>query len=97
MGGPPIPEEVVSLARQHLAGIRPGAGRRWCAPAGRRVPGGWYFDYAAERLRPRRGPDVGFGFAPGYLVGDDGSVRTVGWHELRHVQGLEPPGSQRHV
>ena len=90
MRGPLIPEHMLALARKHLEGIRPPAGWRWRAPEGTRVPAGWYFDYAAERLRPRRGPGTGFGFAPGYLVGDDGSVRTVSWSELRQVHGLEP-------
>jgi hypothetical protein len=84
------PEQVLALARKHLAGIPPPRGRRWSSPTGRRVLGGWYFDYAAERLKPRRGSDTGFGFAPGYLVLDDGTVRTVGWWELRQVHGLPP-------
>src|SRR5262245_23272794 len=87
---PIAPEPVLALARAHLAGVRPPADRRWAAPVGRRVPGGWYFDYVAERLRPRRGPGTGFGFAPGFLVADDGTVRTVGWGELRQVHGLPP-------
>ncbi|MDY3558540.1 hypothetical protein R5W23_005660 [Gemmata sp. JC673] len=95
MGGPPdtrtrsgVPEWVLAVARRHVAGFRPPRGRRWCEPDGVRVPGGWYFNYAAERIRPRRHPDTGFGFAPGYVVDDDGSVRTVGWGELREVHGL---------
>ena len=95
MGGPPdtravVPEAALAVARRHLAGLRPPRGRRWCEPDPVRVPGGWYFNYAAERIRPRRHPDTGFGFAPGYVVADDGGVRAVGWGELRRVHGLSP-------
>lgn len=93
MHQPIPPAEVLDLARRHLDSIRPPPGWRWAAPEGRRVPTGWCFDYTAERLQPRRGPGNGFGFAPGYLVSDDGSVRTVGWGELRQVYGLPPLGS----
>ena len=85
-----VPEEVLALARKHLEAVRPPSGWRWLPPEGRRVPTGWYFDYCAKPLKPRRGPGTGFGFAPGYLVADDGSVRTVGWGELRRVHGLPP-------
>ena len=51
--------------------------------------GGWYFDYAAHRLPSNPpGPGTGFGYAPGFLVADDGSVRVIGWRELRRVHDL---------
>jgi hypothetical protein len=81
-----VPERVLALARAHLAFFRPPRGARWAEPSGVRVAGGWYFDYAVEWVgRPKP-----FGFAPGYLVGDGGTVRTVGWGELRQVHGLPP-------
>ena len=88
-----IPEPVLAAARRHLAGIRPPAGRRWYVPEGRRVEGGWFFVYAAERVRPGR-PGTGFGFAPGYVVSDDGSVRTVGERALREVLGSPEGGTE---
>jgi hypothetical protein len=85
-----VPEEVLALARNHLESLRPPRRRRWLPPQGHRVPNGWYFDYRAKPIKRRRGPDTGFGYAPGYLVSDDGSVRTVGWGELRQVHGVPP-------
>lgn len=83
------PDEVIRVARRHVEGLPPPPPEwAWELAEGRRVPGGWYFDYQAERLSPRRGPGTGFGFAPGFLVADDGPVRVVGWGELRAVHGL---------
>lgn len=82
----PAPEAVLAAARRHLAGIPPPDGRRWRDPVGRRVAGGWFFVYVAERVSPGR-EWTGFGCAPGYLVADDGSVRSVGERELPQVLG----------
>jgi hypothetical protein len=86
-----IPESVLVVARLHVTGLPPVRGFRWRLAEGRRVSAGWYFDYEAERLHtnPRR-PGTGFGFAPGFLVSDDGSLRVVRWGELRAVHGLPP-------
>jgi uncharacterized protein (TIGR02996 family) len=85
-----VPGLVFAAARRHVAALPPVKGFVWQLSEGRRVSAGWYFDYSAKRLWPRRGPGTGFGFAPGYLVADDGSVRSVGWGELRQVHGLPP-------
>jgi hypothetical protein len=91
MGGPPVPDSVLAVARQHVAGLPPVKGFVWRLSRGRRISAGWYFDYEAERLptNPPR-PGSSFGFAPGFLVADDGSVRVVAWYELRAVHGLTP-------
>ena len=82
------PESVLALARQHVAMLRPVEGFVWRLADGQRVPSGWYFDYEAERLPSNPpGPGSGFGFAPGFLIATDGSVRVVGWGELRSVCG----------
>lgn len=94
MGGrPEIPESVLAVARQHVAGLPPVEGFMWRLSEGRRVSAGWYFDYETERLpsNPPR-PGSGFGFAPGFLVADDGVIQVVAWHELRAVHGLPPVG-----
>ena len=91
MGGSPVPESVIAVARQHVAGLPSVKGYVWRLAQGRRVSAGWYFDYEAERLPtnpPRAGS--GFGFAPGFLVAADESVRVVAWHELRDIHGLPP-------
>ncbi|QJW98602.1 hypothetical protein [Frigoriglobus tundricola] len=95
MGGSPVPELVLAIARHHIAGIPPVKGYRWRLAPGRRVSAGWYFDYEAERLptNPPR-PGSGFGYAPGFLVTDEESVRVVAWHELRAIHGLLPVGGQ---
>jgi hypothetical protein len=81
-------EEVLLLAHQHVKNLRPIAGWAWRLADGVRVDGGWYFDYTADRLPSNPpGAGTGFGYAPGFLVTDDGSVRTVGWAELRDVKG----------
>jgi len=58
-------EGAVAIARKHLEGIRPPTGRRWRAPEGHRVAGGWFFGYTAELIRPRRREYGGFACAPG--------------------------------
>ena len=49
------PKTVLDLARQYLSGITPPRDCRWRLTVGRRVAGGWYFDYSAEWVRPRAG------------------------------------------
>jgi hypothetical protein len=85
MGRPPIPESILEAARRHLAGIRPPPGTRWQIPWGQRVEGGWFFVYRIERVPPSRRPSPPFGFFPGYVVGDDGSVRNVDERGLRQL------------
>ena len=85
MGGPPIPESILEAARRHLAGVRPPPGTRWQPPRGQRVEGGWFFVYRVERLPPARRLPPPFGFFPGYIVADDGSVRNVAEHGLRQL------------
>jgi len=81
-------EEAVQLARQHIESLRPIEGWVWRLSEGVRVKGGWYFDYAADRLPSNPpGPGTGFGYAPSFLVTDSGLVRPVGWPELRQLQG----------
>ena len=82
---PPIPESILEAARQHLAGIRPPPGTRWRLAQGQRVEGGWFFVYHIERLLPSRRPPPRFGFFPGYIVADDGSVRNVDERGLRKL------------
>jgi hypothetical protein len=86
MGGPPIPEEVLTAARGHLNGappLRPGL--RWMLTAGERVRGGWFFLYRIERNPPTRRPPPPFGYFPGFVVADDGSARNIGERELREL------------
>lgn len=81
-----IPELVLAAARKHVAGLPPVAGYVWRLAPGMRVAAGWYFDYEAERLPSNPpGPGTGFGYAPGFLVADDGTVRVVRWPELRAI------------
>jgi hypothetical protein len=91
MGEPPIPDLVMAAARRHVAGLPPVKGFVWRLSRGEQVPAGWYFDHEAERLPDNPpGPGAGFGFPPGFLVSNDGSVRVVGWHELREVRPVLP-------
>jgi hypothetical protein len=85
MGGPPIPESILEAAQRHLAGIRPPRGSRWQLTRGQWVEGGWFFVYRIERLPPCRRPPPPFGFFPGYIVADDGSVRNVDERGLRQL------------
>lgn len=81
-----VPESVLVKAKAHVNSLRPIEGFVWRLAPGRRVAAGWYFDYEAERLPSNPpGPGSGFGYAPGFLVADDGSIQVVGWHELREV------------
>ncbi len=91
MHGSVVPEWVLVIARQHVEGLRPVAGWVWRLGEGQRVASGWYFDYEAERLPSNPpGPGTGFGYAPGFLVGEDGSIRVVRWGELQTVRGERP-------
>src|SRR5436190_14189259 len=90
MRGPAIPESVIAAARSHIESLRPVEGFIWRLAQGRRVAGGWYFDYMVERLLSNPpGPGSGFGYAPGFLVTEGGEIRVVAWHELRKIHGLE--------
>jgi hypothetical protein len=92
MGGPAIPDAILAAATRHVESLRPVEGFVWRLTPGRRVASGWYFDYQAERLPSNPpGPGSGFGYAPGFLVAQDGSIRVVRWHELREVRGLGSP------
>ena len=67
-------EDVVRIAHQHIEGLRPVEGIVWCLSEGKRVDGGWYIDYEAKRLPSNPpSPGSGFGYAPGFLVADDGT------------------------
>jgi hypothetical protein len=91
MRGPVVPAAVLAVAKRHVEGLRPVEGFVWRLSQGRRVASGWYFDYEVERLPSNPpGPGSGFGYAPGFVVAEDGSIRVVGWHELREVHGLPP-------
>jgi hypothetical protein len=80
------------VARRHVEALRPVEGFVWRLAEGRRTAAGWYFDYQAERLPSNPpGPGSGFGYAPGFLVAENGSIRVVAWHELRAVHGLASP------
>jgi hypothetical protein len=85
------PEWVIAIAKQHVESLRPISGFLWRLAEGQRVASGWYFDYEAERLpsNPPR-PGSGFGYAPGFLVTDDGSIQVVRWGELRKGRGRKP-------
>jgi hypothetical protein len=52
---------------------------------GQRVPGGWFFVYRIERHPPSRKPPPEFGYFPGYIVRDDGSVHNVDERGLREL------------
>src|SRR4051812_32467287 len=75
-------EKAVALARKHLdeEAPPPPRGYRRRLRDGRRVKGGWFFDYCSEKIGPPK-PGDGVGGAPGFLVGDDGVVSVVGWGE----------------
>ena len=89
MHGLKLPDPVRDLAVRHVAALRPVEGFVWRMSPGRRVAQGWYFDYLADRLPSNPpGPGSGFGFPPGFLVADDGTVRVVRMGELRAVLGL---------
>ncbi len=92
MGGPPVPEHVLAAARRHLESVRPPPGTRWRYPRGERVEGGWFFPYQIERHPPLRRRPPAFGYFPGYLVGDNGSVRDV---EERGLRELFTPNPNR--
>jgi hypothetical protein len=85
MGGLPVPEQVLSAARRHLEGAPSLRGCRWVVSPGQRVPGGWFFIYRIERHPPSRKPPPPFGYFPGYLVADDGSVRNIDERGLREL------------
>ena len=56
---------------------------------------GWFFYYGLDPVRfIRNSAFAQFGGAPGFLVSDEGDVRTVGWHELSK---LLPPQKEREV
>jgi len=91
MSGPAIPDAVLAIARRHVEGLRPVEGFVWRLAQGQRVASGWYFDYQAERLASNPpGPGSGFGYAPGFVVAEDGSIRVVRWDELREIHGPAP-------
>jgi uncharacterized protein (TIGR02996 family) len=81
----PVPGQVLTAARRHLAGTRRLPGTRWVVAGGQRVEGGWFFIYRIERVPPSRRPPPPFGFFPGYVVADDGSVRNVDERGLRQL------------
>ncbi len=84
-------EEALVHARQHLHSQRPPVDWVWVLRPGQRVTGGWFFYYHVEPLRfIRKSAFAEFGGALGFLVGDDGHVRTVGWQELSHLLPPEP-------
>jgi hypothetical protein len=88
-------EEALVHARQHLYSQRPPVEWVWVLRPGQRVTDGWFFYYGLEPVRfIRTSAFAQFGGAPGFLVGDDGSVRTVGWQELSR---LLPPEPKREV
>lgn len=87
-----VPGSVLAVARQHIAGLPPVRGYVWQLSDGRRVPDGWYFDYSAKRVQSRFKSTASFGYAPGYLVSDNGTIRTVGWGQLQQVLGQQPLG-----
>src|SRR5690349_14642622 len=89
-GGTVVPENVMAAAKAHVESLRPVEGFVWRLAQGRRLAAGWYFDYEAERLPSNSpGPGSGFGYAPGFLVAEDGSIRVVGWGDLREVRRSE--------
>ncbi len=83
---------VVVLAEAHIVGLPPlPAGFRRVLTEGRRVEGGWYFDSGLEKVPPNEGgPGSGIGGAPGFLVSDDGIVRTIGWPEYTRLCRQNP-------
>jgi hypothetical protein len=86
MGGRPIPERVLAAARRHLDGAPQKREFRWVVSAGTQVPGGWFFIYRIERHPPSRKPPPPFGYFPGYIVAEDGSVvRNVDERGLREL------------
>lgn len=54
------------------------------------MAGGWFFAYGIERDPPSRRPLPGWGYFPGYLVADDGSVRVINEVGLRELFGPRP-------
>jgi hypothetical protein len=85
MGGPPVPEHILDAARRHLNTVPPVPGTRWVIRTPRRVSGGWFFVYRIERHPPSREPPPQFGYFPGYLVSDDGTVRNIGEQAFREL------------
>jgi hypothetical protein len=68
-----VPEKVMTAAKAHVESLRPVNGFVWRLAWGKRVAASWYFDYEAERLPSNpSGPGSGFGYAPGFLVSDEG-------------------------
>ncbi len=91
MRGHAVPESVLAAAKSHFQTLRPLEGFVWRLGKGSHVATGWYFDYEAERLPSNPpGPGSGFGYAPGFVVAEDGSIRVVRWGDLREVRGIEP-------
>jgi hypothetical protein len=83
-------EEALVHARQHLYSTEPPVECVWVLRRGKRVTGGWYFDYALEPVRFIRDQEGSqFGGPPGFLVQDDGAVRNVGWDELPRLSQEE--------
>src|SRR5882724_6602939 len=88
-------EEALVHARQHLYGRRPPVDWVWVLRPGQRVVDGWFFYYGLDPVRfIRNSAFAQFGGAPGFLVSDEGDVRTVGWHELSKTL---PPQKEREV
>lgn len=85
MGGPPVPEQVLAAARRHLDHLPRLRGARWVLAPGGRIPSGWFFHYGIERHPPSRKPPPPFGYFPGYVVWDDGSVRNIDERGLREL------------
>ena len=70
-------------ARQHLFSLAPPVGWVWKLNHGQRMDDGWFFWYQLESLR--FDPDDSgsrFGYAPGFAILDDASVRPIGWSQL---------------
>jgi hypothetical protein len=88
-------EEALVHARQHLYSQRPPVDWVWVLRPGQRVAEGWLFYYCLDPVRfIRASAFAQFGGAPGFLVSDEGRVRTVGWQELAE---LLPPKTDREV
>jgi hypothetical protein len=89
--GTVVPENVLAKAKEHVESLRPVEGFVWRLAKGQRVATGWYFDYEAERLQSNPpGPGSGFGYAPRFVVADDGSIRVARWSELSEVRRSLP-------